>query len=54
MALSSKADLDNFNKLSLDALSRIVYKDGSQIAELQLKRAHDTARPRIEVAIREI
>ena len=33
-----RADLDNFNKLSLDALSGIVYEDDSQIAELHLKR----------------
>ena len=46
-----KADLDNFNKLSLDALTGIVYEDDSQIAELHLKRAYDKARPRIEVKI---
>jgi Holliday junction resolvase RusA-like endonuclease len=46
-----RADLDNFNKLSLDALSGIVYEDDSQIAELHLKRAYDKARPRIEVDI---
>ena len=28
------ADLDNFNKLSLDALTGIAYEDDSQIAEL--------------------
>jgi hypothetical protein len=46
-----KADLDNFNKLSLDALGGIVYEDDSQIAELHLKRAYDKVRPRIEIAI---
>src|SRR5689334_20654176 len=44
-----KADLDNFNKLSLDALTGIVYHDDSQVAELNIKRAYDKARPRIEV-----
>ena len=46
-----RADLDNFNKLSLDALTGIVYEDDSQIAELHLKRAYDKARPRIEVQV---
>jgi Holliday junction resolvase RusA-like endonuclease len=46
-----RADLDNFNKLSLDALTGIVYEDDSQIAELHLKRGYDKTRPRIEVGI---
>ncbi|WP_129591047.1 RusA family crossover junction endodeoxyribonuclease [Bradyrhizobium shewense] len=46
-----KADLDNFNKLSLDALTGIVYEDDSQIAELTLRRAHDKASPRIKIDI---
>lgn len=49
-----RADLDNFNKLSLDALTGIVYEDDSQIAELNLKRAYDKARPRIEIEVNEI
>ena len=32
---------DNFNKLSLDALSGIVYRDDSQVAELTIKHAYD-------------
>jgi Holliday junction resolvase RusA-like endonuclease len=31
-----RADLDNFNKLSLDALTGIVYLDDSQIAKLTI------------------
>ena len=31
-----KRDLDNQNKLALDALNGIVYADDSQIAELRL------------------
>lgn len=46
-----KSDLDNFNKLSLDALTGIVYEDDSQIEELHLKRFYDKTRPRIEIAI---
>lgn len=44
-----KADLDNFNKLSLDALTGIVWHDDSQIAELSLRRAYDKKRPRIVI-----
>ena len=46
-----RADLDNFNKLSLDALSGIAYEDGSQMATLHLKRAYDKDRPRIEIRL---
>jgi Holliday junction resolvase RusA-like endonuclease len=47
-----RADLDNFNKLSLDALTGIAYEDDdSQIAKLHLKRAYDRARPRIEFSV---
>jgi Holliday junction resolvase RusA-like endonuclease len=45
-----RADIDNFNKLSLDALTGIVYEDDSQIVELTLRRAYDKARPRIEIS----
>jgi crossover junction endodeoxyribonuclease RusA len=44
-----KADLDNFNKLSLDALTGIAYLDDSQIAKLTIERGYDKARPRLEV-----
>jgi Holliday junction resolvase RusA-like endonuclease len=46
-----RADLDNFNKLSLDALTGIAYEDDSQVAELYLKRAYDKARPRIQITV---
>lgn len=49
-----KADLDNFNKLSLDALTGIAYEDDSQVAELHLKRGYDKARPRIELVLHEL
>jgi hypothetical protein len=41
---TKRADLDNFNKLLLDALTGIAYDDDSQIAELHLMRAYDNAR----------
>jgi len=46
-----KADLDNFNKLSLDALTGIVWEDDSQIADLRVRRAYDKLRPRIEIEL---
>jgi Holliday junction resolvase RusA-like endonuclease len=46
-----KADLDNFNKLSLDALTGIVYTDDSQIHSLHIERAYDKVNPRIEIEI---
>lgn len=46
-----RADLDNFNKLSLDALTGIAYLDDSQIAGLHLKRGYDKMRPRIEISV---
>jgi Holliday junction resolvase RusA-like endonuclease len=46
-----RADLDNFNKLSLDALTGIAYLDDSQIAKLSIGRAYDKARPRIEIIV---
>ena len=49
-----KADLDNFNKLSLDALIGIVYEDDSQIAELTLKRGYDKTNPRIVLSARQL
>jgi Holliday junction resolvase RusA-like endonuclease len=51
-ATKRKRDLDNQNKLVLDALTGIAYEDDSQIAELHLKRAYDKSRPRMEVMVR--
>ena len=49
-----RRDLDNQNKLILDALTGIAYEDDSQISELHLFRGYDNANPRIEVAIAEL
>lgn len=46
-----RRDLDNQNKLILDALNGIVYEDDSQIAELILRRGYDAEHPRVEVTI---
>jgi crossover junction endodeoxyribonuclease RusA len=49
-----RADLDNFNKLSLDALTGVAYEDDSQIAALHLRRAYDKDNPRIEISLSEL
>lgn len=46
-----KVDLDNFNKLSLDALTGVVYEDDSQIHSLHIQRSYDKKVPRIEIEI---
>lgn len=46
-----KADVDNFNKLWLDALSGIVWLDDSQIVELTTRKGYDKEAPRIEVEV---
>jgi len=46
-----RADLDNFNKLSLDALTGIVYEDDVQISALHLYRGYDPKQPRIEIDV---
>ena len=46
-----KADLDNFNKLSLDALTGIAYDDDSQIAKLTIERGYDTLQPRVVISL---
>lgn len=45
------ADLDNYQKLSLDALTGIVWEDDKQIDELLIRRDYDKERPRIELTI---
>jgi Holliday junction resolvase RusA-like endonuclease len=46
-----KADLDNFNKISLDALTGIVWEDDSQIAKLTIERGYDKGKPRLECRV---
>ena len=46
-----KADIDNFHKLSLDALTGVVYADDSQIAALHVERAYDKDDPRIMIEV---
>lgn len=46
-----RADWDNFHKLSMDALSGIVWEDDSQIEEARVLKRYDKENPRIEIAI---
>ena len=46
-----RADLDNFHKLSFDALSGIVWEDDSQIGQLMVLLGYDKERPRIELRV---
>jgi len=45
-------DIDNFNKLVLDALTKIVYEDDKQIQELLLRKHYDKENPRVEILIK--
>ena len=46
-----KRDIDNYHKLSLDALSGIVYEDDSQIQRMVVEKFYDKENPRIEIEI---
>lgn len=46
-------DLDNFQKLLLDALNGIAYNDDKQIVELHAYRRDDKNDPRVEIVIEE-
>jgi Holliday junction resolvase RusA-like endonuclease len=43
-----RCDLDNQNKLILDALTSIAYEDDSQISSLHLSRAYDATNSRMD------
>ncbi len=46
-----KCDIDNFNKLSFDAMSGIVWLDDSQIQKMTVEKFYDRLNPRIEIDI---
>jgi Holliday junction resolvase RusA-like endonuclease len=46
-----RADWDNFHKLSMDALTGVVYLDDSQVVKATVTKHYDKARPRIEIKI---
>lgn len=47
-------DVDNYNKLILDALTGIVWVDDSQLQELHIYKDYDKEKPRIEITIHTI
>jgi Holliday junction resolvase RusA-like endonuclease len=49
-----KADWDNFHKLSMDALSGIIWIDDSQIQKAHVEKYYDKLNPRIEIKIEEL
>lgn len=49
-----KRDVDNFHKLSLDALTGIAYEDDSQIQKMNICKFYDKDNPRIEVVLEEV
>lgn len=46
-----RSDWDNFHKLSMDALTGIVWVDDSQIQKATVEKFFDKANPRIEIII---
>lgn len=49
-----RRDWDNFHKLSMDAISDIVYVDDSQVKEARIKIAYDKENPRITIDVSEL
>lgn len=49
-----RRDWDNWHKLSMDALSGIVWVDDEQIDEAIVRKAIDKAQPRIEISVYEL
>ena len=48
-----KCDIDNFNKLWMDALSGVIYEDDKLIKKMQITKEYDKQNPRIEIEIKE-
>jgi Holliday junction resolvase RusA-like endonuclease len=46
-----KQDIDNFNKLMFDALTRVVWEDDNLIQEMHSFKRHDPVCPRIVVEL---
>ncbi len=49
-----KHDIDNGNKLLLDALTGIVYKDDGQITMLHVFKRFDVDDPRVDIDVQEL
>lgn len=48
-----KRDLDNHQKLTIDAMNKIVFDDDSQITKMMLEKSYDKNNPRVEAEIHE-
>jgi Holliday junction resolvase RusA-like endonuclease len=46
-----KSDWDNFHKLSMDALTGLVWEDDSQIQKALVEKYYDKENPRIEIKV---
>lgn len=46
-----KNDWDNFHKLSMDSLNKLIWLDDKQIQEATVKKLYDKQNPRIELDI---
>ena len=46
-----KRDIDNYNKLILDAMSGIIYEDDNQIQSLLIIKNIDKKNPRVEIQL---
>ncbi len=51
---AKRGDIDNFQKVAIDALRGIAYTDDKQIVELHAFRQDDKHNPRVEIEIEEI
>ena len=49
-----KRDIDNFNKLILDAGTGILWEDDSQIMKLTIAKFYDKENPRVEIVVNEL
>jgi len=49
-----QCDIDNFHKLSLDALTGTVWEDDSQIQKMIVEKHYDKENPRIEIVINKL
>lgn len=49
-----KRDWDNYHKLTMDAMTEIVWKDDSQIKKALIELFYDKKNPRTEIIISEI
>lgn len=50
----ARGDLDNYVKVTLDAICGIAYQDDDQVTELHVYRHDDKANPRVEIEIRRV